>query len=195
MKKIYIVLTYTGTVLSKIIKYYTHCEFSHVSISLDQSLKSMYSFGRLNPYNPFHGGFVHEEIGKGTFRRFKDTRAIIYYLNVTDEQYKKIKNTISLINREKEKYKFNLIGLFAVSMHLRIKRKKCFYCAEFVKYLLDQSQMATNLPDIIKPEDFRKIQDIKPIYIGKLNQYSYQKPTRLRYNKSYYGWLFDIIIV
>ena len=177
--KIYIVLTYTGTILSRIIKYYTHCEFSHVSISLDRKLEEMYSFGRLNPYNPFHGGFIHEAIGKGTFKRFKNTRAMIFSINVTEEQYNKIKNTINIISREREKYKFNIIGLFAVSIHLRIKRTKCFYCAEFVKYLLDESKMDINLPEIIKPEDFRKMQNITPIYIGKLNQYKYKKSIML----------------
>ena len=38
MKKIYIILTHTGTVLSTIIKYYTKDEFSHVSIALDADL-------------------------------------------------------------------------------------------------------------------------------------------------------------
>ena len=33
MKKIYLVLTHTGTVLSKIIKTYTKDEFSHVTIN------------------------------------------------------------------------------------------------------------------------------------------------------------------
>ena len=56
--------------LAKIIKYYTHCEFSHVYISLDENLEHMYSFGRLNLYNPFKGGFVQESVDKGTFRRF-----------------------------------------------------------------------------------------------------------------------------
>ena len=51
MKNIYLILTYTGTVLSKIIKNYTKDEVSHVSISLDVELKQMYSFARLNPYN------------------------------------------------------------------------------------------------------------------------------------------------
>ena len=72
MKKIYIILTHTGTTLSKIIKNYTKDEFSHVSISLDKDLNEMYSFGRLNPYNPFWGGFVHEGINFGTFKRFKN---------------------------------------------------------------------------------------------------------------------------
>lgn len=53
MRKVYIVLTHTGTLLSKIIKNFTKDEFSHSSIALDVELKQMYSFGRLNPYNPF----------------------------------------------------------------------------------------------------------------------------------------------
>ena len=99
MKKIYIVLTHTGTNLSKIIKYYTKNEFSHVSIALDKELKQMYSFGRLNPYNPFWAGFVHEEINKGTFKRFEKTLAQIYSLDVTDNQYKIINNQINKIQK------------------------------------------------------------------------------------------------
>lgn len=172
--KIYIVLTYTGTILAKIIKYYTHCEFSHVSISLDEKLKRMYSFGRLNPYNPFYGGFIHESIRRGTFKRFKKTTAIIYSLEVSEQQYNDIINTISVIKQNRRKYKFNIIGLFAVALHLKIKRNMSFYCAEFVKYLLENSKIETRLPNIIKPEDFRKIPNLKPIYVGKLNQYYYE---------------------
>ena len=89
MKKIYIILTHTGTILSHIIRYWTKDEFSHVSIALDADLEEMYSFGRLNPYNPFIGSFVHEHINKGTFKRFKKTQAEVYSIFVTDEQYDK----------------------------------------------------------------------------------------------------------
>ena len=34
-------------------------------------------------------------------------------------------------------YKFNVIGLIAVALNVRIKREKYFYCAEFVKYVWD----------------------------------------------------------
>ena len=92
MKKIYIVLTHTGTILSKIIKYWTKDEFSHVSIALDEDLKEMYSFGRLHPYNPIIGGFVHEKINKGTFKRFYKTKASIYSIEVEDNQFNNLKN-------------------------------------------------------------------------------------------------------
>ena len=119
MKKVYIILTHTGTILSRIIRIFTRDEFSHVSLALDLELKKMYSFGRLNPYNPFMGGFVHEYISRGTFGRFKNTRTKIYALEITDEQYEKIRTRIKEVKKYRRNYKFNVIGLFAVGHQIR----------------------------------------------------------------------------
>lgn len=175
MKKIYIILTHTGTVLSRIIKKYTKDEFSHVSIALDKELNRMYSFGRLNPYNAFYGGFVHEYINEGTFKRFYKTRAKIYSLEISDEQYKEISKNIIKFEQSKDKYKFNTVGLFAVGIHKRIQKENRFYCAEFVKYILEKSGVDTKLPEIIKPEDFKKLEGLKEIYSGLLRQYQISK--------------------
>lgn len=172
MKKIYIVLTYTGTVLSNIIKYYTKNEFSHVSIALDNKLYKMYSFGRLNPYNPFYGGFVHERINKGTFKRFSNTKAAVYSLEVEDEQYKIIEEKIKSMKRKRRIYKFNILGLFAVAINKRIKIKNHFYCAEFVKYILEHAKVYSNLPGIMKPEDFKELDRTRLKYKGLLRKYN-----------------------
>lgn len=171
MKKIYLILTRTGTILSNIILTYTRGNFSHVSISLDKELNQMYSFGRLNAYNPFIGGFVHEGINRGTFKRFKKTDACIYSLEITEEEYKKIKENIQEIKKSKESYKFNLIGLFAVCISKKVEQEQSFYCAEFVKYVLENSGIKTNLPEIVKPEDFSKLNNLKLEYEGKLKDY------------------------
>lgn len=171
MKKIYIVLTHTGTLLSRIIRQYTKDEFSHVSISLDKDLGKMYSFGRLNPKNPFIGGFVHEYIDKGTFKRFFRTKAKVFSLAVTNEQYKIIEDTINEINSTKEDYKFNVLGLFAAGFHKKIGKEHSFYCAEFVKYVMDQANIDTDLPEVVKPEDFKKIGNLQEIYQGFLKNY------------------------
>lgn len=170
MKKIYIILTYTGTILSRIVKVYTRKEYSHVSISLDRDLNQMYSFGRLNPYNPFIGGFVHEEIDRGTFKRFKNTKTKIYSMEIDEEKYERLEEIIENIQQKKKLYKFNVIGLIAVALNVRIKREKCFYCAEFVKYVLEQSEVV-ELPEIIKPDDFNKLNGLNEVYIGKLQDY------------------------
>ena len=171
MKKIYLILTHTGTTLSTIIKCYTKDEFSHVSIALDKELNTMYSFGRLRPNNPFIGGFVHEGIDFGTFKRFKNTQSEIYSLEIADNKYEKIKEEIKEFESNKEKYKFNIIGLFAVSINKKIHYKDTFYCAEFVKYLFEKVKLDNNLPDIIRPQDFKKLKDIELVYNGKLKDY------------------------
>lgn len=182
MKKIYIILTHTGTALSTIIKYYTKDEFSHISISLDENLEEMYSFGRLNPYNPFLGGFVHESIKNGTFKRFKNTRTEIYSLNIENEQYERLVKIIKYFNKNKNKYSFNILGLACVSIKKKIKRKNNFYCAEFVKHVLKSAGVISvaGLPKIIKPEDFKNIDELNLEYKGLLKKYSKRNNPKLK---------------
>ena len=177
MKKIYIILTHTGTILSNIIRCWTKDEFSHVSIALDADLEEMYSFGRLNPYNPFWGSFVHEHIKKGTFKRFKKTRAEVYSMLITDEQYEKAQKVITYFNNNKEKYKFNILGLACVTINKKIVRKNTFYCAEFVRHILKFSGITevNSLPEIIKPEDFKKLEGLSLEYEGLFKKYEKKK--------------------
>lgn len=172
MKKIYIVLSFTGTILSRIVKVYTRKEYSHVSISLDRDLNYMYSFGRLNPYIPFWGGFVQESPNYGTFKRFKNTKTKIYSMEVSDEDYIKIKEAIENVANNRKNYRFNVMGLIAVMAHYHLKREKCFYCAEFVKHVLNSSSLEIDLPEVIKPEDFQKLDNMDVVYIGKLSEYN-----------------------
>ena len=177
MKKIYIILAHTGTILSRIIRVWTKDQFSHVSVALDADLEEMYSFGRLNPYNPFLGSFVHEHINKGTFKRFKKTRAEVYSLFVSDEQYEKAKKIIQYFNNNKQKYKFNIIGLACVSINKKIMRKNSFYCAEFVKHILKVIGITevNQLPKIIRPENFKQLQGLRLEYEGLLKKYKKKK--------------------
>lgn len=175
MKKIYLILTYTGTILSKVIRIYTRKKYAHISISLDKELKEMYSFGRINPYIAFIGGFVHEGVNFGTFKRFKNTKAIICCMEVTDEQYEQIRTLITYFDEHRKNFKFNFIGLVLVALNKKIKRKNCFYCAEFIKYLLDESSISNGLPNIIKPLDFLNMDNLKVIYEGPLKDYNCTK--------------------
>jgi hypothetical protein len=75
---IYIVISQTGTALSRILKFVTGAKYNHASISLVPDLSTMYSFGRLHPRNPFLGGFVVESPHSGTFKRFSGTTPLSY---------------------------------------------------------------------------------------------------------------------
>jgi hypothetical protein len=81
---VYILLTDTGTLFTKSIKTYTKAPYNHASISFDRDLNDMYSFGRKNPNNPIHGGFVKEDIFTGTYSKYPETTCVIYKLEVTE---------------------------------------------------------------------------------------------------------------
>ena len=84
MKSAYIVISQTGSLLSRAISCFTGSPYSHSSLSLDCTFETMFSFGRLHPYDPFVGGFVREGRSTGTFKRFADTRVLVLHIPVSD---------------------------------------------------------------------------------------------------------------
>ena len=112
-----------------------------------------------------------KELIFGTFKRFKDTKCVIKYLEVTDEQYEKIAEMIQRFEAEKKVYRFNVAGMFAVPFHKKIQRANSFYCAEFVKHVLEEAEVVEDLPRIIIPDDFNKV-EAKEIYRGLLRKYA-----------------------
>lgn len=171
-KKIYIILTYTGSVLSRIIRRYTRYEFSHVSIATDSPLNEMYSFGRIRPYNPFVAGFVHEDPHNGTFKRFKDTTSEVYSMTISREQFDNLKKTIRSMKQNRQEYRYNMLGLCAMVLHKKLRRENAFYCAEFVQYVLDSAEVKNNLPELVKPSDFTEIDNLQLVYRGRLKDYA-----------------------
>ena len=171
MKKIYFLLTDTGTLLTRTIKLYTKEPYNHASIAFDEKLKELYSFGRLKYYNPFIGGFVKENINNPLFKKAKSS---IYSFDVTDEEYEKLLLNIDKFVMNKEKYQYNLIGLLSFFLNKPIKRENKYFCSQFVNEILTKSDL--NLvdkdPSLTKPSDFSKIDKVEHIYTGMLKDYN-----------------------
>lgn len=171
-KKIYIIISFTGTFLSHAVKVWTRKKYSHVSISLDKKLNKMYSFGRTNPYNPFFGSFVQENPKWGTLKRFKNTKAIVFSMNINLKQYKNIEKEIETFKKNGSKYyTFNRLGIIYAGFGKIKKKKNGYYCSEFIKYLLDRAEINNNLKEPVQPMDFLNLNGIKKIYEGKLRDY------------------------
>lgn len=82
------------------------------------------------------------------------------------------------MKENKEKYKFNIIGLFLVSINKKYEREDKFYCAEFVKYILETSLDRKLLPEIVKPMDFLELGNMYLIYEGLFKKYEYTKESK-----------------
>ena len=174
--KIYIVISQTGTVLSRILKFITGAEYNHVSIGLSKDLQYMYSFGRKNPYNPFFGGFVLESKNFGTFKRFSNTKVKVLSIDVNSDTYKAITERMEYMLNNKNDFGYNYLGLYLALFKIAKKSEKRFYCSEFVKQILldydiEGSKMLEDIP-IPRPIDFLDIPNTDTIYIGKLKDYA-----------------------
>ena len=173
-KTVYIVISQTGTALSRILKFITGAKYNHASISLVPDLSKMYSFGRVNPYNPVHGGFVIESPHYGTFKRFSGTKVEVLSLHVSEGQYINLKQMLEGMAKNKKRYHYNYLGLFLAGAKIHYKRANTFYCSEFVKEMLVRNgiRSARALDDIIEPMQFLTLPDANHVYSGRLKDYA-----------------------
>ncbi|WP_062107439.1 hypothetical protein [Bacillus niameyensis] len=169
-KKIYILLTDTGTLLTRMIRLYTRKTYNHASISFDQKLSEVYSFGRIREENPFIGGFVRENIQNNMFRQ---ANCRIYCCTVSETKIRKMKTYIQKIELEKQRYNYNLLGLFAVMFDMPIKREYAFFCSQFVASVLKEGEVTHfNKPiSLITPYDLIKMENLELVYEGKLGHF------------------------
>ena len=173
LKKIYIVVSQSGTFPSRVLRHITGADYNHVSISLQPDLKKMYSFGRRYKYYPFWGGFVEESPTAGTFGRFPETKAKILSLDITIEQYEAISSTIDRMFKKRKKYHYDYLGVGLAYFKIRHQSEYSYYCSEFVKEILHWHgvKAADALPDVVQPIHFLELPGAELIYAGRLRDY------------------------
>lgn len=171
-RKLYVLLTDTGTLLTRVIKMVTRDPLNHASIAFDLELNEVYSFGRKKPSNPFIGGFVKEDLD---CKLFSNASCALYCCTVSDEAYEQIRGHIELIEQNRELYKYNLIGLFCVLFNMKLDRKNAYFCSQFVASLFEESGVviAEKPSALFTPGDFTELSAFKLVYQGPLNQYLY----------------------
>ncbi|MCD5323469.1 MULTISPECIES: hypothetical protein [Pontibacillus] len=170
---VYIMLSDTGTLFTTLIKKYTRAPYNHASLSFDPQLEDMYSFGRKNPKNPLHGGFVKEDIARGTFSKYQNTMCVIYRLEVTDREKEKMKRVLEVFQRNNHKFLYNILGLIGVSMKEPVEFSNSYFCSQFVAEVLNRSgiKLWDKLPALVTPDDFRNSEELELVYEGRLIDY------------------------
>jgi hypothetical protein len=168
-KRVYIVLTRTNTILSRLIGVLKNDEYTHASISLNKNIETMYSFGRRYQYNPFIGRFVKENLNEGVFGLQKSLKGLVMEIEVTSDQYDKINQMLNEFIINKNHYKYNYLGLIYSLLNLETCRNDRFLCSEFVYYLLNECGAVNfNKPrNLVRPQDFLQLKG-RVIYRGNL---------------------------
>lgn len=175
-KNVYLVLSQTGTMLSRIIKVFKRSRLNHSSISFVEDLSVMYSFGRLDPSNPFIGGFVRESPDYGTMRQFRRTWAEVFSFEVEEEIYNRLRAMAEKMYENRKSYKYNYKGLFLATFNISSHTPYRYYCSEFVAMMLREGNIIPKdaLTGVAQPMDMYALPGSTPVYAGPLRAFRHR---------------------
>lgn len=176
MKKyfLYLVLTRTGTMFSKLIGFVTGKSYTHASIASDELLTSMYSFCRDRKDMPLPAGFNREDLSTEVFGACRTIPGEVYRLPVTKEQLERYYDIIRHFTVNRSFYSYDVGALLPMALHIPHKLRNRFVCSVWVGFVLGKSGIDHNIkkqPSLIEPEDFRSIAGAELIYRGDLKKY------------------------
>lgn len=172
-KYIYIVISKTNTTLGKFIQRQLGVGYNHCSVSLDDSLEDIFSFGRKEIHNFFRAGFVRESISDGFFAVHKYSDVAVLQIPVTEEQWNQASEGITQFKQQKNQYKYSLLGLAYCYLGIPVKRKNKYFCSQFVAELLKQAgiELFDKEESLVRPHDFLSVGAGEVVYAGEIGNY------------------------
>lgn len=182
MKTIYILLTKSSTILSKMVGFITSDKYTHVSISFEASLQPMYSSSRKNGETLFPAGPCMENFQRGYLKKHPFIPCALYELEVSDEIFYSAKAEVEQIMNNVDDYSFNIIGLLLCRMNIPYHRKGHYFCSQFVGEILYKSQ-AVELPkdtSLMRPSDYMNIPELVCHFNGRLNELLQRRANLIR---------------
>lgn len=172
MKSIYILLTKSTTIGSKMVHMATKSEYTHAAISLDTNFDKLYTFSRRYKRLLLPAGFVVESAYEGVMGDSDNMDCAVYELKVTNHAYKKLVRMLRHMDYHKEKYRYSIIGLPMCYFNKQFERKGYYFCSQFVHHALTESgAIEKNTPSsLVKPMDFRELPETREVFKGNIAQ-------------------------
>ena len=163
-RKIFILLTKFNTMDAKLLSFLTNSTYTHASIGLEENLNKFYSFvGK---------GFLEEEITKYIKPHKQPFKCILYELEVSNNVYDVIKNTLNKFKKIKNDLKYTKLGVILCVLHIPYNKKNKYFCSHFVATILNSCNVLklNKNSSLYLPKDFAKIPNIKLKFQGNLKQ-------------------------
>ena len=170
MRQVYVLLSRTQTLPSKIVHSVTGGDFTHTSLALSPRSDHFYSFGRRKLNNPLVAGLIVEDVQDGVFKKYPNAHCALYQISVSDMGYKKIQKYLCYLLENYPIAKYNFAGAIPQRIGIRWRRKFRFTCSQFVATALSKSEeipLPKN-PNLMLPNDFLKVTAMEQIYKGPL---------------------------
>ena len=150
---VFVILTEGKSAISGAIKKFTNSIYSHASISLDPTLKHMYSFNLKNGVNKF-GGFIEENIKKLR----NDQHVNVFAFFVPKNIFNRIKERLEEFKNNVKDTAYSVANLIGFMFNIPMNRDKKFICSQFVDNTLKLAGANIDSKDssLVSPADLDK---------------------------------------
>lgn len=172
MRNIYILLSRPNSFISSLIAFFTHAEYSHISVAYDSELRSLCSFARKYRL-PLPGGLVAENENGVLRKPLRKARCVILSASVPENMFEAFRSQIDAMLLCRDKYHYSLRGIICCCFGMETHRENYYFCSQFVAEMLSCAGVRgiPKPPSLMKPIDFLKIPDLDRIYSGVLCEY------------------------
>ncbi len=146
-KYIYIIFSHTHTKIGALIRFITRNPYNHVSVALEDDLKTMYSFTRYHKNAPLVAGFSEESPLRYFTGEDEITKVKICRIPVCCEKHKLISEYLKTIQSNSEQYLYNLFSAALYPAGRKLQIRNAYTCIEFAIHLLSTFYLADGIYD------------------------------------------------
>lgn len=133
---LYILFSRQNTKIGRFIRLFLrNSRYSHVAVSLDGKLYTMYSFSRTRHDSPFSGTFVRE-YPNHYFIGDRDLNVKLCRVGLTQEAYDEAMKKLAHCLTHKSRMLYNLFDALVLPFGRRVRMRDAYTCVDFAAYLL-----------------------------------------------------------
>lgn len=134
-KYLYVLFSATPYRMGRFIRFITGDAYNHVAIGTEEDMTNLYAFARRYYRTPFYGGFVKEHPCRYRHKGIcADTR--VYRLPLTTRQWNTLQEMLVTMRDQADRYLYNHLSALLAPLHIKVRVRKAFTCAEFAVSVL-----------------------------------------------------------
>lgn len=170
----YILLSATSTPINKGVRKFLNEPYGHASISFDNSMNNLYTFGYKKIGRSF--GMTGESIEKIAMKTTYEPTASygLYVIFLNEEQIKLATDMVKSIYDRGDNYKYSVKGLVNIALKNPTFDTDQFFCSWFVAHILScaRHDVITKHPSLYTPYDLSKIRGVYFVDGGLIKDYN-----------------------
>ena len=160
---VYVLLSRTHTGIGKIIRMFMRGRYNHVSLALDNSLLTMYSFARLHIDAPLAGGFLTETPAHYLYGGH-DAEIKLHEVEMTEPEYADFRRELARFLNDPRHMIYNLLDALYLPFGRRKRISDAHTCVSFAAHMLCMEHIGAVI-------DIENALKGKEIYCGSLREY------------------------